>query len=144
MHVTVEPTGLTRLLVRLPPPLACASLFAAYPTRAASPGRAREKNFALGRCTTMKRFLLAALALFGAVTLPVCELAAQRRVVPFVGGGVATGNGNLSDDTDSGWLGYVGLDIPLSLTPGLSVGVTASYAHIPYKGSFNEATNIPG
>ena len=92
----------------------------------------------------MKRFLLAALVLLGAVTLPVSNLAAQRRIVPFFGGGVATGNGDLSDDTDSGWLGYVGLDVPLSLTPGLSVGVTASYAHIPYKGSFNEATNIPG
>ena len=92
----------------------------------------------------MKRFLLAALILLGAVTLPVSDLAAQRRVVPYFGGGIATGNGDLSDDTDTGWLGYVGLDIPLSLTPGLSVGVTASYAHIPYKGSFNEATNIPG
>ena len=92
----------------------------------------------------MKRFLLAALTLLGAVTLPVSDLAAQRRVVPYFGGGIATGNGDLSDDTDTGWLGYVGLDIPLSLTPGLSVGVTASYAHIPYKGSFNEATNIPG
>ena len=92
----------------------------------------------------MKRLLIAALALVGAVTLPVSDLAAQRRVVPFVGGGIATGNGDLSDDTDTGWLGYVGLDVPLSVTPGLSVGVTASYAHIPYKGSFNEATNIPG
>ena len=92
----------------------------------------------------MKRFLLAALTLLGAVTLPVSDLAAQRRVVPFVGGGMATGNGDLSDDTDTGWLGYVGLDVPLSLTPGLSVGVTASYAHIPYKGSFSEAMNIPG
>lgn len=92
----------------------------------------------------MKRFLLAALVLLGAVTLPVSDLGAQRRVIPFVGGGVATGNGDLSDDTDSGWLGYVGLDVPLSLTPGLSVGVTASYAHIPYKGTFNEAMNIPG
>jgi hypothetical protein len=92
----------------------------------------------------MKRFLLAALALLGAVTLPVSNLTAQRRVVPFFGGGIATGNGDLSDDTDTGWLGYVGLDVPLSLTPGLSVGVTASYAHIPYKGTFDEATNIPG
>jgi hypothetical protein len=92
----------------------------------------------------MKRSLLAALVLVGAVALPVSNLAAQRRVVPFFGGGVASGNGDLSDDTDSGWLGYVGFDVPLSLTPGLSVGVTASYAHIPYKGSFNEAMNIPG
>jgi hypothetical protein len=92
----------------------------------------------------MKRFLLAALTLLGAVTLPVSDLAAQRRVVPFFGGGMATGNGDLSDDTDTGWLGYVGLDVPLSLTPGLSVGVTASYAHIPYAGQFSEAMNIPG
>jgi hypothetical protein len=92
----------------------------------------------------MKRFLLAALTLLGAVTLPVSDLAAQRRIVPFFGGGIATGNGDLSDDTDTGWVGYVGLDVPLSLTPGLSVGVTASYAHIPYKGSFDEATNVPG
>lgn len=92
----------------------------------------------------MKRFLLAALTLLGAVTLPVSNLAAQRRVVPFFGGGMAAGNGDLSDDTDSGWLGFVGLDVPLGLTPGLSVGVTASYAHIPYTGSFSEAMNIPG
>jgi hypothetical protein len=92
----------------------------------------------------MKRFPLAALALLGAVTLPVSDLAAQRRVVPFLGGGIATGNGDLGDDTDTGWVGFVGLDVPLSLTPGLSVGVTASYAHIPYKGPFDEATNIPG
>lgn len=92
----------------------------------------------------MKRFLLAALTLLGAVTLPVSDIAAQRRIVPFVGGGIATGNGDLSDDTETGWVGFVGLDVPLSLTPGLSVGVTASYAHIPYKGSFDEATNIPG
>ena len=92
----------------------------------------------------MKRSLLAALVLLGAVALPISNLSAQRRVVPFFGGGIASGNGDLSDDTDTGWLGYVGLDVPLSLTPGLSFGVTASYAHIPYKGSFNEATNIPG
>lgn len=92
----------------------------------------------------MKRFSLAALALACAVTLPVSELTAQRRVVPFFGGGIATGNGDLGDDTDAGWLGFVGLDVPLSLTPGLSVGVTGSYVHIPYKGSFDEAMNIPG
>lgn len=90
----------------------------------------------------MKRVLFATVAVIGFVISPR-DVAAQRRLVPFVGAGLAKGIGDLSDDTDNGWLAFAGVDIPLGTNPGLSFGVTASYTHVPYKGTFNEATNIP-
>jgi len=91
----------------------------------------------------MKRILLSAVTVLVAVAMPFGDAGAQRRVVPFLGGGLAAGTGNLGEDTDNGWLAFAGVDFPLSLDPGLSFGVTASYAHVPYKGTFNEATNVP-
>lgn len=91
----------------------------------------------------MKRILLSAAAIAIAAATPSHTAAAQRRLVPFVGGGLATGTGDLSQDTNSGWLVFAGVDTPLGLTPGLTFGLTGSYAHVPYKGTFDEATNIP-
>ena len=77
-----------------------------------------------------------------ATLVPCASADAQQRIIPFVGGGVASGTGDLRRDTNNGWLVYGGLDVPLGLTPGLSFGVTGSFAHIPYAGGFSEATNM--
>lgn len=89
----------------------------------------------------MKGILLVVAAI--AVALPIDDAVAQRRIVPFFGAGLASGSGDLSDDTDNGWHLFGGVDFPLDITPGLSVGVTARYTHVPYAGSFDEAMNIP-
>lgn len=91
----------------------------------------------------MKRIFVVTVAALAAVTMPLDTADAQRRFVPFIGGGLASGSGNLSDDTHNGWHVFGGVDFPLGITPGLSLGVTASYTHVPYTGTFNEATNIP-
>jgi hypothetical protein len=68
---------------------------------------------------------------------------ASAQIVPFIGGGLALGTGDLSDDTDNGWLIIGGLDVPVSsVAPGFAVGVTASYTNIPYGGQFSEATGV--
>jgi hypothetical protein len=77
------------------------------------------------------------------MTLPARDAAAQRRITPFVGGGLATGTGDLGENTDSGWLAFAGIDLPLGVGPGLTFGVTASYARVPYKGGFDEFTGVP-
>ena len=92
----------------------------------------------------MKRGLFAAMAVGIALSATSHDAAAQRRIVPFAGGGLAKGMGDLSDNTGNGWLVFGGVDIPLGTNPALTLGVTASYAHVPYEGTFNEATNIPG
>jgi hypothetical protein len=91
----------------------------------------------------MKRILLSAAVVMVAVGTPYAHADAQRRIVPFVGVGLATGTGDLSQGTDNGWSAFAGIDLPLGLTPGLTLGLTGSYAHVPYQGSFDEATNIP-
>jgi hypothetical protein len=91
----------------------------------------------------MKRILVSALSATVAVALAVGQAGAQRRVTPFFGGGLATGTGDLGDDTESGWLAFAGVDVPLGSTPGLTLGLTASYARVPYKGSFDESTGVP-
>lgn len=90
----------------------------------------------------MKRVLLAALTVLVAA-IPLDDANAQRRIVPFAGGGLASGTGDLGENTDGGWLVFGGIDFPLGLNPGLSFGVTASYARVPYDGDFDEATTIP-
>ena len=91
----------------------------------------------------MKRILLVVAAIVAAVSTPLDDAHAQRRIVPFFGGGLASGSGDLSEGTDNGWHLFGGVDFPLGITPGLSFGVTASYTHVPYSGGFDEATNIP-
>jgi hypothetical protein len=91
----------------------------------------------------MKRVLLSAVAVMLAVAIPSGDAAAQRRVIPYFGGGLAAGTGDLGTDTDNGWLAFAGLDFPLGLNPGLTFGVTATYAHVPFQSEFDEATNIP-
>jgi hypothetical protein len=90
----------------------------------------------------MKRLLLPALTLTFAAASPSARIGAQ--VIPFVGGGVASGVGDLSHDTSGGWLGFAGFDVPLGSSSGLTIGASGSYAHIPYQGSFGEATNVTG
>jgi hypothetical protein len=91
----------------------------------------------------MNRILLAALSAAVAMTLSARDAAAQRRITPFVGGGLATGTGDLGENTDSGWLAFAGIDLPLGVGPGLTFGLTASYARVPYKGGFDEFTGVP-
>jgi hypothetical protein len=84
-----------------------------------------------------------ATAVLLAAFLPWTASRAQQRPVPFVGAGVASGTGDLSLDTGNGWLVFGGVDVPLSVTPGLALGLTASFARVPYHGAFGEATTIP-
>jgi hypothetical protein len=92
----------------------------------------------------MKRGLFATMIVGIALTAAAHDAAAQRRIVPFAGAGLAKGMGDLSDNTGNGWVVYGGVDLPIGSSPALTLGVTASYAHVPYDGSFDEATNIPG
>ena len=82
-------------------------------------------------------------ALLVAASIPCTPARAQQRPVPFVGGGVVAGVGDLMLDTGNGWLVFGGVDVPLAVVPGLAVGLTASYARVPYHGEFDEATTIP-
>ncbi len=91
----------------------------------------------------MRRTICVGMVIAIAMAVSFEDAAAQRRVVPFAGGGLARGMGDLGDQTDNGWLAYAGFDIPLpALNPGLSVGVTGSYARVPYTGDFDEATTV--
>ena len=92
----------------------------------------------------MKRTLhsLAALVVVAAV---LAAVPAKAQVIFFAGGGAAFPTGNLSDDgAETGWLGFVGLDYPLKAVPGAAIGLSGIYAHIPYEGDADDATNIPG
>lgn len=91
----------------------------------------------------IKRIVVSALTATLAMALSVGEAHAQRRVTPFIGGGLATGTGALGDDTDSGWIAFGGVDFPLGLNPGLTFGLTGSYARVPYKGGFDESMGVP-
>ena len=90
----------------------------------------------------MKRTLhsLAALVV-AAAGVPLAPVGAQNLVF-FVGGGPAFGMQDLNNGTDTGWIGFAGADFLIKSVPGLSVGPTASYTHIPYSG-VDAATNIP-
>ena len=90
----------------------------------------------------MKRTLhsLAALVV-AAAAVPLAPVGAQNLVF-FVGGGPAFGMQDLNNGTDTGWLGFAGVDYPIMSVPGLTVGATASYTHIPYT-DVDAATNIP-
>jgi hypothetical protein len=91
----------------------------------------------------MKRLVVSALTVAFCTALALGEANAQRRITPFAGGGLATGTDDLGDDTDSGWIAFVGADLPVGIRPGLSVGLTASYARVPYKGEFDESMGVP-
>ncbi len=65
----------------------------------------------------------------------------QEQLRPFFGGGVAVGTGDLSANTDAGWLVFGGVDVPLGLS-GVSIGVTGSHARIGYQGGFDEEAQI--
>jgi opacity protein-like surface antigen len=88
----------------------------------------------------MRRQLLLGIA-FILAAIP-CELGAQQ-IVPFIGGGLAMGTGDLGEDTNNGWFVLGGVDVPLTtVTPGFAIGVAGSYARIPYDGQFDEATQV--
>ena len=90
----------------------------------------------------MKRILLSALSAVAAVAVTAGAAHGQRRVTPFFGGGLATGTGDLSTNTSSGWAAFAGIDVPLGFDPGLTFGITASYARVPYSGEFDEFTGV--
>ena len=91
----------------------------------------------------MNRILVSALSATFAIAVVGSDAVAQRRITPFIGGGLATGTGLLGENTESGWLAFGGVDLPLGFDPGLTFGVTASYARVPYTGNFNEYTGVP-
>jgi hypothetical protein len=79
--------------------------------------------------------------LFGAA-LASTPLGAQQ-IIPFVGGGVALGMGDVGEDSSAGWLVLGGFDVPLPIvTDGFGIGVSASYANVPYEGGFSEAMQV--
>jgi len=91
----------------------------------------------------MNRILLAALSGTIAVASVTRVAAAQRAVTPFFGGGLATGTGDLGANTERGWVAFAGVDLPLGSDPGLTIGLTASYARVPYDSGFDEFTELP-
>ena len=89
----------------------------------------------------MKRHALPVLSVLLAAALPCTKLSAQ--IVPYLGGGVALGMGDVGDDSDAGWLVLGGIDVPLAIVAeGFAIGFSASYANVPYKGGFSEAVKI--
>jgi hypothetical protein len=90
----------------------------------------------------MKRLMISLAGLVVAFAAPSSRIEAQNVSFHF-GGGLAMGAGDLNDGTESGWMGFAGLDMPIMSVPGLGIGATASYAHIPYEGDADDATNIP-
>jgi hypothetical protein len=78
----------------------------------------------------MKRTLHSLAALIIAVAVPATTASAQNLVF-FAGGGGVWGTGDLSDSTDTGWIGFAGVDYPIRSMPGLAIGVSGIYAHIP-------------
>jgi hypothetical protein len=94
------------------------------------------------REVSMMRNALPVVSLLLAAALPSSGASAQQ-IVPFVGGGVALGMGDVGDDSNTGWLVVGGFDVPLPVvTEGFGVGVSASYANVPYQGGFSEAMKI--
>jgi hypothetical protein len=92
----------------------------------------------------MKRMLHSLLALAVAAAVPAVPLGAQNLSF-FLGGGGAFPTGELKDDgAETGWIGFAGVGLPIRSVPGAFVGVTGIYAHIPYEGDLDDATNIPG
>jgi hypothetical protein len=90
----------------------------------------------------MKRLMMAVAGLVVAfAALPVT--ASAQNPTFHVGGGIAMGIGDLSDFTETGWMAFAGVDMPIQSMPGLAIGATASWAHIPYEGDDDDATNIP-
>jgi hypothetical protein len=90
----------------------------------------------------MKRILLP-LVPFALAAVTATELNAQRRLVPYFGGGLASASGDLGEGTDSGWIVFGGLDWGIAAVPGLSIGVTVSYTSLPYTGYDNDLS-MPG
>jgi hypothetical protein len=90
----------------------------------------------------MKRTLHSLAALIIAAALPATPASAQNLVF-FAGGGGVWGTGDLNDGTDTGWIGFAGVDYPIKSMPGAAIGVNGFYAHIPYS-NVDAATNIPG
>jgi hypothetical protein len=90
----------------------------------------------------MMRNVLPVVSLFLAAALPGVDLSAQQ-IVPFAGGGVALGMGDVGDDSDTGWLVLGGFDVPLPVvTEGFGIGVAAQYANVPYQGTFSESLQV--
>jgi hypothetical protein len=89
----------------------------------------------------MKRTWHSLAVLVAAAALPLASLDAQSFTF-HVGGGGAKGTQDLDNGTDTGWIGFAGADYLIGSVPGLSVGVTGSYTHIPWSG-VDAATNIP-
>lgn len=92
----------------------------------------------------MKHRLLSVAALVLAAGMAQQNAGAQM-IIPFIGGGPAWGSGDISDaGSEMGWMGFAGVDYTLAAMPGATIGASAIYAHIPYKGAAENATNIPG
>ena len=88
----------------------------------------------------MRRRILDILVL--AIAVSCAPLSAQQRPAPFLGGGPALGTGDLHRDSGTGWAVSGGLDFPVSTYWGIYFGVSGRYAHVPYNGSFGEATDV--
>ena len=80
----------------------------------------------------MKRHALPVLSVLLPPALPCPKLSAQ--IVPFLGGGVALGMGDVGDDSDAGWLVLGGVHFAPSWRHRLSLGY--SLRHEPDARSF--------
>jgi len=97
----------------------------------------------------MHRFQALA-ALFVALVLGFTGSPLQgQEVIPFAGGGVALGTGDLGKETDPGWFALGGVDIPLYtiLAREASLRAGVSHARIPYAEGFGDemaVTSVSG
>lgn len=92
----------------------------------------------------MRRQMFFSIVLILFLTLPGA-VAAQNVIVPFIGGGLARGIGDLADDTGNGWMAFGGIDLAMDdIAPGFAIGLTGTFAQIPYSGAFNEAAQVTG
>lgn len=92
----------------------------------------------------MRRHTFSSIVLIVFLALPG-TVAAQNVIVPFIGGGLARGIGDLANDTGNGWMVLAGFDLPMNdIAPGFGIGIAGTFAQIPYTGDFNEAMRVTG
>jgi hypothetical protein len=97
----------------------------------------------------MQKFKALALCFIAlAVVLPGFPVHGQE-IIPFAGGGIALGTGDLSTDTDQGWFALGGIDIPLPtlLAREASLRAGISHARIPFDNEFGDemaVTSVSG
>jgi hypothetical protein len=91
----------------------------------------------------MRRHTLSTIVFTSLLAVVPCALQGQNVIVPFIGGGLARGIGDLGENAGNGWMVVGGVDLGVdALTPGFAIGLAGSFANIPYDSDFNEAVQV--